>query len=82
MSIEEKHWQTAWQNRSLVYGAVKRAGVSRQDPDYEDLIQWSYAIRRDAGQRTGSIDWLDFSKNKMDQHRLFAQTRSNLAQLR
>ncbi|MCI1290592.1 MAG: hypothetical protein LKG31_03310 [Lactobacillus sp.] len=39
MSIEEKNWQTAWQNRGLVYGAIKQAGVNRQDPDYEDLIQ-------------------------------------------
>jgi hypothetical protein len=39
MSIQTNNWQTVWNNRGLVYGAVKRAGISRDDRDYEDLIQ-------------------------------------------
>lgn len=39
MSIENKAWQTAWQNRSLVYGAIKSIGIDRRDPNYEDLVQ-------------------------------------------
>lgn len=39
MSIQTRDWQTVWDNRGLVYGAVKRAGISRTDRDYEDVIQ-------------------------------------------
>lgn len=39
MNIQTQTWQTAWDNRGLIYGALKRAGIQTSDRDYEDLVQ-------------------------------------------
>lgn len=37
--IKEENFSKAWENRRLIYGAIKAAGVRKDYQEYADLIQ-------------------------------------------
>ncbi|GGV12539.1 hypothetical protein [Lactobacillus acetotolerans] len=39
MKISQKNFLTAWENRKLVYGAMKKLHIYKDYSDYEDLLQ-------------------------------------------
>ena len=37
--IKEENFSKAWENRRLIYGAIKAAGVRKDYQEYADLVQ-------------------------------------------
>ena len=42
--IKEENFSKAWENRRLIYGAIKAAGVRKDYQEYADLIQDGFLI--------------------------------------
>ena len=62
--IKEENFSKAWENRRLVYGAIKAAGVRKDYQEYADLIQdgvliYAGMLEKSQGQ---DIDRLAFKK--------------------
>ena len=62
--IKEENFIKAWENRRLVYGAIKAAGVRKDYQEYADLIQdgaliYAGMLEKSQGQ---DIDRLAFKK--------------------
>lgn len=62
--IKEENFSKAWENRRLIYGAIKAAGVRKDYQEYADLIQdgvliYAGMLEKSQGQ---DIDRLAFKK--------------------
>ena len=62
--IKEENFSKAWENRRLIYGAIKAAGVRKDYQEYADLIQdgvliYAGILEKSQGQ---DIDRLAFKK--------------------
>lgn len=62
--IKEESFIKAWENRRLIYGAIKAAGVRKDYQEYADLIQdgvliYAGMLEKSQGQ---DIDRLAFKK--------------------
>ena len=62
--IKEENFSKAWENRRLIYGAIKAAGVRKDYQEYADLIQdgvliYAGMLEKSQGQ---NIDRLAFKK--------------------
>ena len=62
--IKEENFSKAWENRRLIYGAIKAAGVRKDYQEYADLVQdgvliYAGMLEKSQGQ---DIDRLAFKK--------------------
>ena len=62
--IKEENFSKAWENRRLIYGAIKAAGVRKDYQEYADLVQdgvliYAGMLEKSQGQ---NIDRLAFKK--------------------
>ena len=62
--IKEENFSKAWENRRLIYGAIKAAGVRKDYQEYADLVQngvliYAGILEKSQGQ---DIDRLAFKK--------------------